>query len=684
MLNRETLLKLLLAMLGVAWLFAVTLGYYVVHKPFGLDNALAILNSLGDTLIAAAILALAAGLGRRLLRALSFASPLEAIVFQAGLGLGIISFAVLALGLLGLINRVLFWALLLLAAILLRGDLAALWRDLRALRLPINSRFERALAIFVGFALAFALIFALTPPTAWDAQAYHLVEGRVAIEQGRIAAPPDIVYFSFPSLVEMLFLAAMLLKGDVVPQLIHVGFLLLTLGAVFAFSQRYFNARVAWLATAILVAVPSLLLISTWAYVDLALVYFTFAALFALLLGFADGGNWRWFALSGAMAGLALGVKYTAAIVPLGLGVLLLLRRDFNIRHWVPTVGMCALFAAPWYLRNLFFMGNPVYPFISGGPYWDSFRANWFGRFGTGLLNTPLQLLTAPWDATVLGVEGKVGYQATIGPLLIILLPLIALIARAKDEGRKIIFLLAAFSVVLYAFWLVGIAESGLLLQTRLLFPAFPAFALMAAYAFDRLNVLDVSLFSFQRFSSIVVLVVLASTALGYALDFAGDNPLGYIAGIESRESWLTRHLGDYLTVTEFMNTRLPAGAKILFLWEPRSYYVNRSVQPDTTVDNSPHLQSLFPTAAGLVDALRRAGYTHILVNRAGLENLLETHGHPVSVGELNTLNELTARYLRQVYPDKPLEPFTLGDVPTVKDAETGPYGVYEMLGTNP
>jgi hypothetical protein len=679
--NRETVIRFLLALLGVFWLFVVTLSYYIVHKPFGLDNALAILNASGDVLVAAAIFALAASLGRRLLRPLTFVSSLEALIFQAGIGLGIISFSVFALGLLGLINRILFWTLLLLLAFILRSDLAMLWRDLRALRLPVDSRFGRALAIFVGFSLALAFLFALMPPTAWDGQVHHLVQARLYIEGGRITAPPDVVYFSFPSLVEMLFLAAMVLKGDIVTQLIHFGFLLLTLGAVFAFSLRYFSARVAWLATALLVAVPSLLLISTWAYVDLALVFYTFAALFALLVGLDSAGDWRWFALSGSMAGLALGVKYTSAIVPLGLGVLLLMRRNFDIRHWLATFGFCALFAAPWYLRNLFFMGNPAYPFLWGGPYWDSFRANWFGRFGTGLLNTPLHLLTAPWDATVSGVEGKVGYQATLGPLLLILLPLIIFIMRTRDEGRKVAFSLIAFSAILYAFWSAGVAESELLLQTRLLFPAFPAFALVAAYAFDRLDVLDIPQFSFKRFTSFVILIALASTALGYALDFAGDNPLGYLAGTESRESWLARHLGGYFDATVFMNTKLPADAKILFLWEPRFYYVNRSVQPDSTVDNSPHLQSLYSTTASLADALRRAGYTYILVNRAGLENLLETHGHPVSLAELVTLNELTAGYVRQVYPDKPLEPVTLGDVPVLKDAETSPYGVYELLG---
>ena len=684
--NRQTVAKLLLAFLGVIWLFVVTLNYYVVHKPFTLENALAILNALGDVLVAAALFALAAGIGRRLTRALNFVSPLEALVFQTGLGLGIISFATLALGLLGLLYPMFFWAVLLLALLVTRGDLAAHWRAVRSIRLVIASRFEQALAVFIVLALALAFLSALTPPIAWDAQAYHLVEGKIAIAQGRIAAPPDIPYFSFPSLVEMIYLAAMILKGDIVTQAIHFGFLLLTLGAVFAFARRYFNARVAWLACASLVAVPSLLLISTWAYVDVALVFFAFGSLFALLIGF-DSENWRWFALAGAMAGLALGVKYTSVIVPIALAALMLLRREARVSRWTAMIGFCALFASPWYVRNLALVGNPVYPFVFGGPFWDVFRTNWFGRFGTGLLNTPLRLLIAPWNATVYGVEGKVGYQATIGPILLMLLPLAVMsvpLVRAHEETRKTVISLAVFSIILFSFWLAGIAGSELLIQTRLLFPAFPALALIAAYGFDRLDSLDVPQFSLQRFAALVILVVLAATALSYALDFAADNPVGYLVGFESRDHWLSRHLGGYYAVAQFINQRLPTNAKILFLWEPRSYYVDRSVQPDTIVDNSPHLHWLYPSADALASALRQQGYTYILVNRSGLENLVETGQHPVAEDELRSLDDLQARYLRQVYPETSEEIATFDGKPVVTDAQSVPYVLYELIGATP
>jgi len=674
--KRETLVKLSLALLGVLWLFVVTLNYYIVHKPFTIENALAILSALGDVLIAGALFALAAALGRRALRALSFASPLEAIVFQAGLGLGMIPFATLALGLVGWLNPILFWLLLLLSAILLRGDLVLLWRDLRALRFPRNSRFERALALFCGLALVLAFLLALMPPTAWDAQTYHLVEGKVAIAQGHIAPPPDIVYFSFPSLVEMLYLAAMLLKGDIAAQLIHFGFFLLLLGAMFAFASRYLNDKVAWLACALLIAVPSLVSAAASAYVDVALAFYAFVAFYAVIVARETNdrghlGDWRWFALAGAFAGFAMGVKYTAAIVPIAL--LILIIQLPRLSFVVVLLSFAALFAAPWYLRNLVFTGNPFYPFVFGGPYWDAFRAEWFSRFGTGLMNAPLQILTAPWDATILGREGSVSYDATIGPLLLALLPLLALafagIPTAMREGL-------IFAAVLYLFWLIGIAESNLLLQTRLLFAVFPLFALAAAAAFDRLEVLDLPQFSLQRFARLLVLVVLGLTTLSYALAFASENVLATLAGFESREAYLSRHLGGYYAAMQFVNNKLPSDSKTLFLWEPRSYYARRTVQPDAILDAFNHLRYLYRDADGIARALREQGYTHILLNRAGLNYFFSSQTDPIDVNELGELQALLTRHASQIYGTIPFE---VANGAIIR-AEQEPYAVYELM----
>ncbi len=699
--QEKTPLKFLLILFALAWIFLVTLNYYIVHKPFSVENALALLNALGDVLIAGALVALGAALGRRALRALTFDSPLDALVLQTGIGLGLLALATFVLGLV-VVNRWVFGALFALGAFLLRADLRAVGRDARALHIPTPSRFERALAAFVALALVIGTLVALTPPIAWDAQTYHLVIPQVALEQGRITAPPDIVYFNFPSLGQMLFLAAMLLKGDIAAQVVHFVFLLLTLGAMFAFALRDFNVRVAWLACAILVAVPSLLAVSMWVYVDAMLAFYAFASFYTWRIAY-ERRDGRWFALAGAFAGLAMGIKYTAVIVPIALLVVWLARNLVEQRALRlttdrrPLTAYCLLltaFAAPWYLRNLFFTGNPFYPFVFGGKYWDAFRAEWFSRFGTGLLNDPLQLILAPWHATIYGVEGALGFEATIGPLLLMLVPLWVLGVRgsrfevqdsrtthhASRNTQYAIRDLFLFSSILYLFWLLGVAQSKLLMQTRLLFPAFPAFAFLAALAYERLSAFDLPQFSLQRFARLVMLLILGLTALGYAIGFASSGTLAYLVGAESREAYLARHLGAYGAALRFINTELPRDARIVFLWEPRSYYAARATQPDAILDAWTHLRWQYHDAATIAAEWRARGYTHVLLHCAGLDYILQSGYDPVSLDDVRVLEELLAR-AEQVYGKTPLRIVTREGKPAVLNAAEDAYAIYALDG---
>ena len=455
---------------------------------------------------------------------------LRASILCAGLGWGMLSFSTFALGLAGALHPVVFWGALLLGLLLLRADVREVLTGLHSLRFPFGSRFERVLAYFVAATLILAFIRALTPPLAWDSQLYHLAVGKYWIAQGRITAPPDIALFSYPAFVENLYLGALLLKGDTLAQTVHWSFLLLTLGLVFLLSERFFSSRVGWISTAMLAAAPSFVLIGSWAYVDVALAFYATAALYCVLRATegraaegraADGRatGWRatarvapteaslvaasasgdtalelggsrragWYIIAGLFAGLALGIKYTALIVPIALLVLILIRgvnQAFVRRALLFLVPALAL-AAPWYLRNWIFQGNPVYPFLFGGPFWDSFRAEQFSRLGSGLLQEPLRLAIAPWEATITGQEGGLGYEATIGPLFLVFLPALFLTRR---NGISSIPPLLIFSGILYAFWLFGVGVSKLLWQTRFLFPAFPALAIAAGVALDSVS----------------------------------------------------------------------------------------------------------------------------------------------------------------------------------------------------
>ncbi len=354
-----------------------------------------------------------------------------------------------------------------------------------------------------------------------------------------------------------------------------------------------------------------------------------------------------------------MGVKYTGVILPITLALLIAL----GVRHEGPkeTVQTLLLFgaltivvASPWYLKNLFFTGNPFYPFFFGGTYWDEFRAWWYSRAGTGLAFTaPWRLLVAPLEITVLGIQGTENYDATIGPILLTVVPLLALVWRKiASEERRVIGYALLVCLIQYLFWLYGVAQSALLVQTRLLFPIFALLALLAGYTVDKLALLTRRAFSLQWFVTTVLLLALGLNAVSSALHFISDSPLPYLTGFESKESYLTRHLGLYYTTVVHINENLSPSAKILFLWEPRSYYCQRDCWPDALLDKFKHLTYKYHDAEGIAEYLHREGVTHLLLSQTGLEYILEARFDPITPDDVTTLTTLQEGHLRLIHDE--------------------------------
>jgi hypothetical protein len=643
----------LVASSSVAWIFVVYLAYYTVHKPLTVTVVLALADRAADLAAWAVLLFIATALGHRLLRRLSFASPLEELIFAAGCGLGFVSLLVLALGLAGGLNRWLFYVVSLLACLVLLSDLRAIVRLLRSLRRPPSrSLLDRLLVAYLLLTMCLALLACLTPPVAWDSQVYHLTGPKLFIERGKIVGDIDIPYLGFPSLLEMLFLAGMLLKSDIVAKLVHFTYALLTIGLLYSFARRYLLSATPWLAPAIYVSAPSIVVVSTWAYVDLGLAFYTFAALYAFV-AWTKSRSGPWLVLVGILSGLALGVKYTSILTPVVLGLLLLWEsRRWGIAAilrnlllaWLPA----ALVACPWYLKNWALTGNPFYPFFFPGRYWDGFRAWWYSRWGTGLLDEPLRLLIAPWDVTIMGVEGKVGYEATIGPLLLACVPLLlfCLLRRnSKQHTSRIVVYALILCAAHYSLWLYGVAQSALLQQTRLLYPIFPLLAMLASVAVERLALFDVKGFSPQRFLLMTLSITLCLNALSFVVSFGVDSPLPYFAGLETRQQYVQRHLGDYYSAMSYVNEDLPPSANVLFLWEPRSYYCQRLCSPDAILDRFKHLRFLYGDAEAIDTYLRAEGITHVLFHEAGFEHILAAQFDPIVPEDVETLRTLQEEY---------------------------------------
>jgi hypothetical protein len=216
-------------------------------------------------------------------------------------------------------------------------------------------------------------------------------------------------------------------------------------------------------------------------------------------------------------------------------------------------------------------------------------------------------------------------YDGRMGPLFLLALPfLIAWSLRLYGRpGPRppAVGVLIVFALAQYVVWTIGVIGSQSLLQSRLLLPAFVALCVPSAYVYDELRTLDTAALSLRRLIGMSVALVLAANLCYQFLDTLRASPLPVLVGEESREGYLERNLGAHHAAMELVNERVPEEGRVLFLWEPRSYYCRRPAQPDAILERWAwllvrHKADLEAIAAELAEE----GYTHALLHRAGAE----------------------------------------------------------------
>ncbi|WP_420645469.1 phospholipid carrier-dependent glycosyltransferase [Candidatus Leptofilum sp.] len=627
---------------------------------------------------------------------------LETAVFGTGLGFGALGLWVFFLGLVGGFTPTAFWGTMAIAMCL---TLRQIYKQIKNLRKSAKSADNkksprpqrlnlpaRGITFYLLIVLGLALIIALLPPTDWDGLFYHLKGPKLYLEAGRIIGGIDIPHLSFPALFEMLFTLAMGLRGDIAAKLLHFSFIPWLMALVYLISTRIFTTEATekkettsknsvpsvtnngWTAVLILISMPMVLNLGAQAYNDLPLAFYQVAALVALL-------RWRqqeqtgWLILNGVFAGLAMGLKYTSFVTPLILAGAVIwhiwnrekqanpqspptkpprLRASALKKAIKPLLILTAtttLVALPWYLKNWAFTGNPVYPFVFGGQFWDDFRAAAYAGTGTGLGFDPIALLRLPHDL-ILGLNDA-SQDGQPGPLFLIFLPAIIIYAfsRWKRDGgvERPFNLLLIFALAQYIFWVWGVIFSAGLWQSRLLLPAFVALSPIIAWIFNDLARWDHPQFSLRRFVRLVIIMALAFNLVGQLLNWLPGVPLAYVAGSASRDEILTHWLGSHYTAMQGVNAQTPPDAVVRFLYEPRSYYCDRDCRPDSILDTFAHLEYLHNDANGIAQAWREEGISHILLFETGYEFIREQHMEWISPQNTHLMDDLAATHLQLV-----------------------------------
>ncbi|MBI2358531.1 MAG: hypothetical protein HYV04_06430, partial [Deltaproteobacteria bacterium] len=524
--------------------------------------------------------------------------------------------------------------------------------------LPRESRLGVFLWLASFLILVFAALLGFLPPTARDELAHHLALPRLYAGAGRIFEVPFALYSYYPMLLDMLYVPWVQWGWDSVPKLIHGLFGLLTGLLVYAYLARRLNPVYGLVGFSLFVSMPAVLRLSHWAYVDLGVAFYSAAALLCLLQWIEGrerrmaNGEWRmangersipnpqfvmrnsfrnpqsairnfqfpWLVLAGLCAGFAVATKPNGllALLLLFLLLLLVLAREADrkpkkfARDAALFLGFALLPAIPWWLRNLLWTGNPLFPFFTslfgggsggGGGGGGSAGLGIFAQRELLYGESWWEIAVLPWRVFFVGQDDQPQYfDGVLNPMLILFLPW-AFKGKWLEE-KKLLFGFA----LLYFLYALFLTE----LRIRYILPIVPPLVILLVYSVHNIYLRiarPLVLFG-------VLVLLLALNGIYFANHLRSVSPAAYLLGRESRESYLARMLAEYPAI-QYINGRLPGTAKIYFLFIGRRvYYCERAYFHDQGEYPAFFLRLIRNAQRGedVEVGLREKGITHLFL----------------------------------------------------------------------
>jgi 4-amino-4-deoxy-L-arabinose transferase-like glycosyltransferase len=450
----------------------------------------------------------------------------------------------------------------------------------------------------------------------------------------------------FPQLNEMLFTLMTLLADDVAAQAVQVVPALSVALLVASWAARIGGRSSGPWAAALWLGNPLVVWMAGQAYVDLGLTLFAIAGMVCLERFRLDRERaFLW--LGGALLGAACGVKY------LGLFVLVLgIAHVFGsgppgrrTRSACIVLVAAAAIAAPWYVRNAWETGNPVFPYFhdlfGSVDWWNAGSSERVeaprddgdelpGTIGQRLLGmvrgSPAWLVTLP--VTVTWGRELFGRQAPHTPWTLLLVLAIAWSAR---RDRQLLWLLVGTAV--YAALLLYTTHRDLrfLLPAAATLSAGGAVALRPAIAAGvrlgrrlgrRLARRGAALVPLLRRRAVETAVVAAFLSPGaiygaYKLWERGPLPIG----AEEREQFLSRWVPAYRAIT-FLDRRHGDGEYTVYGlgFGPVRYYARGRYLGDRYgVYGWGPVWSWQQRPVDVHDVLRRWGVDYLLTSAPGV-----------------------------------------------------------------
>jgi hypothetical protein len=522
------------------------------------------------------------------------------------------------------------------------------------------------------------IILNLTPPISRDALIHHLAIPKLWLAHGGFYEIPWADFAYYPMNINILYAICLYFNNDIAPKFVHFAFGLGTGLLVYLHLKAKYSRNWGLLGAVIFISTPIVVWLSTTAYIDLGMTFFTTASVMAFI-------KWRdneyadikWLLISCLGMGIAIGSKYNALIAWFIVSMLLMLsvvrdthRQSTALGYGVLFCIVTAFVASPWYLKNYLQTGNPFYPLFNNfinslhqHPVQEALQRQAIEKTGKISFFKIREVMYGEslWETLLIPIrmffQGKdfsyQYFQGSLNPILIVFAPFVLLNRRFGKD--KFLFLFFSIIFITMAYFLTA-------KQVRYILPVLPFLAIIAVMGLkDLLDKLEEKKFwSSLRFGKHVKSIgkkfIFTSVAILMVFNFAYlkkrieiINPIPYVLGKETRENFLKRHLLHYNAV-KFINENLPYDAKIftMFLGR-RGYYLDRNYKNEPSFGmNTLHHMITSSNNKNKFDAyVQSMRVTHILMRTDLVNRYLKDN---FSKENIQRFLSLEKKYWKKVY----------------------------------
>ncbi len=549
-------------------------------------------------------------------------------VLYCALGMACLSFSVILFSAFHLLNPTAIWSFLIILVLLQYRSFKSLTGWLRSVISDLTSA-KTISGKFLNWCFALScvalLIGTLTPETGGDALTYQLNLPKGFLLKGSIQ--PD--YYDLNSYLSLfmnyLYLIGLATGGVYTAKLFHFfcGFLLfVAVKRTIAEEIKHdgiatFFGLVVWLT-------PTIYNLLSTAYVDGAVTFYVFLALYVLIKAF-DQASWKSFLLSGFLLGCAVAIKYTAMFSFLGLFGLwlfeLIKRRQplESCKYFFIWFISFSIACGYWFVRNLIMTGNPVFPYAASVFHTAPLAGTQYQTYGIG--KSFFDFLSIFWtmfySPTAFGSFGS-----RIGIFYFLFLPFLLVGAFFVPRSRKFLVFILFFMI---SWFYVCQAH-------RYVLPVLPAVSVAGALGFYKCcsmasPKMEKILKTLVGSVGLIILVV-------YLLEGMFHYRYAYLlfSGRWNTDTYLLKMERTW-PISKWVNKELPVQSKLLVVEEPRQFYFDRPIMREVYLKYRTHYDQASNNVESTSKLLKSLGISHILTTADVLRQ--DTMGTKEPIGSL-------------------------------------------------